>query len=63
MTKAIDKAKELGFEQIELGVYADNKKGIALYKKMGFQETGRILRAYKLKDGTYIDEINMVLFL
>ncbi|WP_051538228.1 GNAT family N-acetyltransferase [Butyrivibrio proteoclasticus] len=31
MTKAIDKAKELGFEQIELGVYADNKKGIALY--------------------------------
>ncbi len=63
MTKAIDMAKKLGFEQMELGVYADNEKGIALYKKMGFEEMGRFLKAYKLKDGTYIDEINMVLFL
>ncbi|MBP3824546.1 MAG: GNAT family N-acetyltransferase, partial [Butyrivibrio sp.] len=59
----IDKAKELGFEQMELGTYADNEKGLALYRKMGFQEMGKNLRAFKLKDGTYIDEINMVLFL
>ncbi len=63
MTKAIDKARELGFGQVELGVYADNDKGLALYKKMGFQEMGKTLRAFRLKDGTYIDEINMVLFL
>ena len=63
MTKAIDKARELGFEQMELGAYADNENGLALYKKMGFQEMGRNLRAFKMKDGTYIDEINMILFL
>ncbi len=63
MKRAIDKAKELGFEQMELGVYADNDKGLALYKKMGFEECGKALRAFRLKDGTYIDEINMVLFL
>ncbi|MBO4457377.1 MAG: GNAT family N-acetyltransferase [Butyrivibrio sp.] len=63
MTKAIDKARELGFEQLELGVFADNEKGIALYKKMGFKEMGRNLKAFKQKDGTYIDEINMILFL
>jgi len=63
MKKAIDKAKELGFEQMELGTYADNEKGLALYRKMGFQEMGKNFRAFKLKDGTYIDEINMVLFL
>ncbi len=63
MKKAIDKAKELGFEQMELGIYADNEKALALYRKMGFQEMGKNLRAFKLKDGTYIDEINMILFL
>ena len=63
LTKAIVKARELGFEQMELGAYADNERGLALYRKMGFQETGKTLRAFKLKDGTYIDEVNMVLFL
>ena len=61
--QACAKAKSMGMEQIELGVYADNERGIALYKKMGFQECGRIPRAFRLKDDTYIDEINMVRFL
>lgn len=61
--RAIAKARELGFEQMELGVYADNERGIALYRKMGFTECGRIPRAFRLKDGTYIDEISMVRFL
>lgn len=63
MQKAIDKAREMGFEQMELGAYADNKRAIALYKKMGFEECGRTPKAFKLKDGTYIDEVNMILFL
>lgn len=63
MLKAIDKAREIGFEQMELGAYADNDRAIALYKKMGFQECGRTPKAFKLKDGTYIDEVNMILFL
>lgn len=61
--KAIDKARGMGFEQMELGAYADNKWAIGLYKKMGFKECGRTPRAFKLKDGSYIDEVNMVLFL
>jgi RimJ/RimL family protein N-acetyltransferase len=63
MEKAIAKAREMGFEQIELGAYEDNEKGLALYRKMGFKEMGKTFRAFKLKDGTYFDEINMVLFL
>ncbi len=63
MQKAIDNAREMGFEQMELGTYADNEIAIALYKKMGFRECGRTPRAFKLKDGTYIDEVNMALFL
>ena len=58
--RAIEKAKSLGFEQLELGVYADNARAIALYKKMGFEECGRIPRAFRLRDGSYIDEILMV---
>ncbi|HCW52622.1 MAG TPA: GNAT family N-acetyltransferase [Clostridium sp.] len=55
----IDEAKEMGYEQIELGVYSDNKKAQALYKKYGFEVWGSIKNAYKLKDGTYSDEIIM----
>ncbi len=61
--RACAMAKEMGFEQMELGVYADNKRGIALYQKAGFAEYGRIPRAFRLKDGTFIDEITMVRFL
>ena len=62
LTKAIDKAKEFGFEQLELCVFADNLRAQGLYKKMGFKESGRLPRAFKMKDGTYIDDVNMVLF-
>lgn len=61
MEKVIGKAKAMGFEQMELGVFADNKRAIALYKKMGFKEYGRLPKACKLKDGTYIDQVCMVL--
>ena len=61
--RACAKAKPMGLEQIELSVFADNERGIALYKKMGFEEYGRIPRAFRLKDGTYIDEISMLRFL
>lgn len=61
MTKIIEKAKEWNYEKIELGVFADNKRAIALYKKMGFKEYGRLPKACKLKDGTYIDQVCMVL--
>ncbi|MBY7026335.1 GNAT family N-acetyltransferase [Clostridium botulinum] len=55
----IEQAKKMGYEQIELGVFADNKKAQILYKKYGFEIWGTTKNAYKLKDGTYRDEIIM----
>lgn len=60
MTMAVHLAEEMGFEQLELGVYADNERAMALYRKMGFRECGRLPGAFRLKDGTHIDEITMV---
>lgn len=57
---AVEQAKKNGFEQIELGVYSDNEKARHLYKKAGFEEFGKNPKAFKLKDGTYRDEIIMV---
>lgn len=59
MKTALEQAKENGFEQVELGVFADNDRARHLYKKYGFKEYGVNPRAFKLKDGTYIDEIIM----
>lgn len=56
-------AKRAGYEQLELGVFADNERAIHLYHKFGFQDTGRVPRAFHLPDGSYIDEIQMVKFL
>ena len=46
-------------EQVELGVYSDNDRARHMYRKMGFREYGMNPRAFKLKDGTYRDEIIM----
>ena len=54
-------AKKDGIEQVELGVYSDNLRAQKLYERFGFTEWGRLPNAYKLKDGGYRDEINMML--
>lgn len=48
---------------MKLGVFDDNVAAIRLYEKLGFREWGREPHAFKLKDGSYRDEIQMVLFL
>ena len=53
----------LGLGQLKLGVFDDNVAAIRLYEKLGFREWGREPHAFKLKDGSYRDEIQMVLFL
>ena len=54
-------AKKNGIEQVELGVYSDNLRAQKLYERFGFIEWGRLPNAYKLKDGSYRDGINMIL--
>ncbi|HIQ95081.1 MAG TPA: GNAT family N-acetyltransferase [Candidatus Limivivens merdigallinarum] len=54
-------AKELGFTQVELGVDEENLTARHVYEKLGFVETGRIPRAFRLKDGSYHNEIQMVI--
>ena len=60
MQMAVDQTRANGFEQLELGVYSDNARAIHLYEKFGFERYGIQPRAFKLKDGTYRDEIIMV---
>lgn len=57
---ALEQAKKNGFEQVELGVFEDNLGAIHLYEKCGFKKVGIQPRAFKLKDGTYRNEIQMV---
>lgn len=63
MEEGIAFTKHAGYEQLELGVFADNERAIYLYQKFGFQDIGKIPRAFHLPDGSYIDEIQMVKFL
>ena len=60
MQLAVDQTRANGFEQLELGVYSDNGRAIHLYEKVGFARCGTMPHAFKLKDGTYRDEIMMV---
>jgi putative acetyltransferase len=48
----------LGVLRIELGVYADNLRAQALYRKFGFELEGR-QRAYALRDGQFVDSLMM----
>lgn len=57
---AIEQCRRNGFEQLELGTFEDNAKALHLYEKHGFQRYGVQPRAFKLKDGTYRDEVIMV---
>ena len=59
LREVIEQTRIMGYEQIELGVFSDNEKAKELYKKYGFEVWGNTKNAYKLKDGTYHDEIIM----
>jgi len=59
--KIIEIATHKGFEMIKLTVFSSNSGALRLYQKFGFQEIGRIKGGVKFSDGTYADEIIMVL--
>ncbi len=56
-------ARVFGYEQIELGVYAENTAARHLYESCGFGQWGITRNAFKLKDGSCKDEIEMGLIL
>ncbi len=59
LQQIIDWAKESGrIEKIELNVRASNTAAISLYRRIGFQEEGRLKKRVKIKD-YYIDDIVM----
>ena len=63
MEEILTGAKAAGFEQAELDVVSGNAPAVGLYRKMGFETTGTIPRAFKYKDGPYADFLFMVKYL
>ena len=59
MEEALKMAREMGYEQVELGVYNDNPRAKSMYERFGFEEWGIMKKAFKLKDRSYRDEIMM----
>ncbi len=52
-------AREIGYEQMDLEVVAENTQAQALYRKCGFIESGRRHHALRFDDGSCHDEILM----
>ena len=48
----------MGVTRLELTVFTDNARAIALYQRFGFEIEGT-LRCYALRDGNYIDAYSM----
>ena len=52
-------AREIGYQQMDLEVVAENTQAQALYAKCGFAESGRRHHALRFDDGSLHDEILM----
>ncbi|WP_413587304.1 N-acetyltransferase family protein [Bdellovibrio sp. HCB274] len=50
-----------GLTHVELSMMSENHQAFHLYKKVGFKEFGRRPQAYLQPDGTFCDEVMMVL--
>ncbi|MGW5953797.1 N-acetyltransferase family protein [Bacillus mycoides] len=62
ITNAIQRAREIELEQLNLGVVSTNEPAKKLYESMGFKTYAIEKRAIKM-NGVYSDDENMVLFL
>ncbi|HQT90007.1 MAG TPA: GNAT family N-acetyltransferase [Acidiphilium sp.] len=59
LTALLDLADHwLGLTRLELTVFADNSRAIALYHRLGFVQEGH-LRDYALRDGALADSLSM----
>ncbi len=48
----------LNLKRLELSVYSDNARAIALYERFGFEREG-LFRAFAWRDGAYVDAVTM----
>ncbi|EJP99622.1 GNAT family N-acetyltransferase [Bacillus cereus] len=62
ITNAIQRARDIKLEQLNLGVVSTNEPAKKLYESMGFKTYGIEKRAIKV-NGVYSDDEYMVLFL
>ncbi len=62
LLQTLNHAKNSHLEKIELHVYTNNTKAIALYKNLGFKESG-LIKHYRKLDHIYYDAVSMELFL
>ena len=60
LSYALELAKGMGYEQVELEVVDGNDRAKALYERFGFEVTGKQVRAMKYDDGSYRDEFIMI---
>ena len=58
MAAAVEWAKRMGVEKLALSVYPDNEPALALYRKFGFVDEGR-LKGHSKKAIGYRDEVLM----
>lgn len=54
-------AKQAGYAQVELEVSSTNLSAVNLYQSLGFKIYGERPRSLRLKDGSYVRELLMVL--
>lgn len=60
-SSTLEEARKLsGLRMVQLDCFATNESALSLYKKLGFQEVGRIPNAL-LHKGEYVDEVVMKL--
>lgn len=59
MDAAVERARELGLHKLALGVFPHNEAGIALYRKFGFTEEGRLVGHIRRQNGERWDVIQM----
>lgn len=56
-------ARESSARKVELLVRSENAPAVALYRKLGFAEEGRLRERVRLPGGRFVDDISMALML
>jgi ribosomal protein S18 acetylase RimI-like enzyme len=62
MEEAFKWARASGITKVELEVFPHNEPAIALYRKLGFEEEGRLRGRYRI-GGNLVDAVLMAIYL